>query len=101
MIEIGVYKRKLKHLAIKFKKKQVRKQDLKYYIRHWRLGANESLEFESLEDTNNNLVNVDELRKTECIEMLIPQFMNFYQVRERELCKQCFYQKDKEVFHAM
>jgi len=103
MIEIGVYKRKLEHLAVKFKKKQVRPQDLKYYMRHWRLGANESLEFLHYyrEDTNNNLVNVEELRKTECIEMLIAQFMNFYQVRERELCKECSYQEDKDVYHAM
>ena len=75
--------------------------DMKYYMRHWRLGATETMEFLHYyrEDTNNNLVSIEELRKSECIEMLIHQFVGFYGVRERELCKECSYQEDKDVIH--
>ena len=37
MVAVGVYKTKLDHLAIKFKKENVRRTDMKFYMRHWRL----------------------------------------------------------------
>ena len=103
MIEIGVYKRKLEHLAVRYKKKNVRLQDMIFYMRHWRLGANETMEFLHYyrEDTNNNLVSVDELRKTECIEQIMNQFVHYYGVREREICKECTYQEGREIIHSM
>ena len=103
MIEIGVYKRKLEHLAVKFKKQTTRMIDMKYYMRHWRLGASETMKFLHYYrgDTNNNLVNIEELRKSECIEMLIHQFGEFYGAKEGELCKECSYQEDKDIFHTM
>jgi len=103
MVAVGVYKTKLDHLAVRFKKENVRRVDMKFYMRHWRMGVEETMDFLHYyrEDPNNNLVNMEELKKTECIEQIMNQFTTYYGVRERELCKDCSYQEGRDIWHSM
>jgi len=68
-----------------------------------RLGVDETMNFLHYyrEDTNNNMVNIEELKKTECIEQIMNQFVDHYGVREREPCKECSYQEGREINHSM
>ena len=78
-------------------------KNLLYYFSFSRLGVEETMDFLHYyrEDTNNNLVNLEELRKTECIEQIMNQFTTYYGVRERELCKECSYQEGRDILHSM
>ena len=64
--QVGVYKRKLERIAVRFKKTTTRFYDMKFYMRHWRTGVDETMSFMNYyqEDTNNNLVDIEELNKT-------------------------------------
>ena len=78
-------------------------QELLFFIFFFRMGVEETMDFLHYyrEDTNNNLVNLEELRKTECIEQIMNQFTTYYGVRERELCKECSYQEGRDILHSM
>jgi hypothetical protein len=73
------------------------------FFSFFRMGVEETMDFLHYyrEDPNNNMVNLEELKKTECIEQIMNQFTSYYGVREREQCKDCSYQEGRDIWHSM
>ena len=99
---IWKFKDHLERINVQLKKKFLSREDLKYYIRHWRYGMDETTSFfKYYQENNNNLVNVEELDKAQCMEMVYSKFAEFYGVNEVSQCKDCSYQEKRHVEHSM
>lgn len=106
MISIGNFKRYVENVAVRYQEKRVRrKSDLKYFIRHWRKGMDESTSFFKYfeENQDNNICEVDEheVKKVEAMEDIYSQFTNYYGLTETTLCKDCTFRDRQNVYHSM
>lgn len=106
MISISSFKRHLENVAVKYKEKRVRrKSDLRYFIRHWRKGMDESASFfkyyEENQDSNISEVDEKEIKKVEAMEEIYGLFTNYYGLTERTECKECSHQDKCHVMHSL
>ena len=108
LIDLSIYRARLEQIVTKYKQGSLRYiSDLKYFVRHWRYGMDETTSFlqyykeENGNSSEENLVPLSELDKTEAIEEIYATFRQYYGVSERELCKDCSHQDKIRVVHSV
>ena len=107
MIPINEFKEKLEIINVKYKSNYLALEEMKHYIRHWRYGMEETTSFfnyyQGTETSTDEdlVVNVEEMNKSECLEMTYSKFAEFYGKNELAECKDCSYQEGKDVRHSL
>ena len=102
MIPISEFRDSLENIVVGHKSKTMKARDLKYFVRHLRLNAEETTSFYKFTSENDkDSVPLEELNKSDSIEALYGQFAKFYGLQMGEKCKDCAYEEGHDVIHSM